>query len=93
MSTPVNPDHYKKGGLEVIDILAAKLTAEEFKGFCKGNIIKYVTRANYKNGVEDIKKARTYCDFLIEFMGGNDADEETDKVQKFFDMLLGGDKE
>ena len=34
--------------------------------FCTGNIIKYVLRHNLKNGVEDLKKAKQYIDFLIE---------------------------
>jgi len=61
----INPDHYKIGGIETIDIVKAKLSREEFIGFCKGNIIKYVTRANYKNGLEDYKKAQWYLDKLI----------------------------
>lgn len=61
-----SPDHYKKGGIDVITILKAKISPEEFKGFCKGNILKYVMRADHKNGVEDLKKARVYLDWLIE---------------------------
>ena len=34
--------------------------------FCEGNVVKYVTRWKFKNGVEDLKKARQYLDFLIE---------------------------
>lgn len=33
--------------------------------FCEGNVIKYVCRYKKKNGVEDLKKARQYIDFLI----------------------------
>tara|TARA_R110002153_G_scaffold257748_1_gene417030 strand:- start:6 stop:323 length:318 start_codon:yes stop_codon:yes gene_type:complete len=61
----INPNHYKIGGVEVFDFLKAKLTLEELNGFCKGNIIKYITRANHKNGIEDIKKAQWYLDKLI----------------------------
>lgn len=59
------PEHYRQGGMETIDILKAKLSPEAFKGFCIGNVIKYVTRAEYKNGIEDYKKAKQYLDFLI----------------------------
>ena len=62
----VNPDHYKVGGIEVIDILKAKLTPEQLEGFLLGNIIKYTTRAGYKNGVQDLKKAQWYLTYLIE---------------------------
>lgn len=34
-------------------------------GFLEGNIIKYITRYKFKNGVEDLKKARVYLDKLI----------------------------
>lgn len=60
----INPDHYKEGGIEVIDILKAKLTPEEFRGFLKGNVIKYTFRARLKNGEEDYKKANWYSTFL-----------------------------
>ncbi len=59
------PAHYKQGGLEVITVLRKKLTKEEFKGFCKGNILKYVMRADYKHGSEDYKKAKIYLEWLI----------------------------
>ena len=60
------PSHYTSGGLEVKIILKKKLTPEEFKGFCKGNVLKYVLRAEYKNGVEDYKKAMQYLKWIIE---------------------------
>ena len=47
-NTPTSPAHYKQGGLEVITILRKKMSKEEFKGFCKGNILKYVLRAEHK---------------------------------------------
>lgn len=64
------PDYYKAGGFETIDYLHAFLTEDEFNGFCKGNIIKYVSRANRKNGIEDIRKARDYLRYLITSMKG-----------------------
>ena len=65
-NTPTSPAHYKQGGLEVITILRKKMSKEEFKGFCKGNILKYILRAEHKNGVEDYKKAMQYLKWLIE---------------------------
>ena len=67
---PMTPDYYKAEGVETIDYLHAFLTEDEFNGFCKGNIIKYVSRANRKNGVEDIRKARDYMRYLITSMEG-----------------------
>ena len=64
---PVNhPSHYTTGKHEVIDILQDKLSPEEFKGFLKGNILKYVLRAEHKNGMEDYKKCHWYLTKLIE---------------------------
>lgn len=61
----INPSHYIQGGMELIDVMEAFLTPDEFKGFLKGNIIKYTCRANNKNGVEDLKKMFWYADKLI----------------------------
>jgi hypothetical protein len=71
MSDNVNhPKHYMMGGLEVIQILEAKLTKEEFEGYLKGNVLKYVFRFKDKNGVEDLEKAKWYLDKLIKVCGG-----------------------
>ncbi len=62
----ISPNHYNQGGIEAIDSIRSALTAEEFAGFCKGNILKYVIREKHKNGVEDLKKAQKYMEWLIE---------------------------
>lgn len=62
----INPSHYIFGGIETIEYLKAKMTADEFRGFLKGNVLKYVSREAEKNGVEDLKKAKWYLDKLIE---------------------------
>lgn len=62
-----NPSHYTEGGIETIDFIKAKLTGEEFAGYCKGNALKYLSRANLKgNPVEDIGKAKRYLEILLE---------------------------
>lgn len=61
-----SPDHYTKGGIETIDYIKAKLSPEEFADYCKGNVLKYVSRESDKGGTEDLKKARVYLDWLIE---------------------------
>ena len=62
----INPRHYKRGGIELIDVMKAELSPEEFKGFCKAIILKYICRADKKNGLEDIKKAVWYLNKYIE---------------------------
>ena len=59
------PERYKHGDIECIDAIESALTPEEFEGFCKGNIIKYVWRENHKGGKEDLKKAVWYLERLI----------------------------
>ncbi|WP_332407165.1 DUF3310 domain-containing protein [Pseudolactococcus laudensis] len=63
----INPNHYIFGGIETIEYLKAKLTPEEYRGFLKGNVLKYVSREAEKNGIEDLKKDKWYLDKLIEF--------------------------
>lgn len=60
-----NPAHYTQGGIETLDFIKAKLTKEAYKGFLQANIIKYVTRYEHKNGVEDLQKAEFYLRELI----------------------------
>ena len=54
------PPHYKQGDIECIDAIRAALTPEEFRGYCKGNALKYVWRERYKGGTESIGKAEYY---------------------------------
>ena len=67
-----NPSHYKinlKDGreVEVVDIIKAVLTEEEFKGFVKGNAIKYNLRAGKKGKeYQDLMKAREVLGWLEE---------------------------
>ena len=56
------PKHYNQGNIQTIDIIE---DMGDGPSFCRGNIIKYVSRYQYKNGVEDLKKARWYLDRLI----------------------------
>ena len=68
MHDPVNsPKHYADtdGGIECIEAIEASMSMEEFKGFLKGNVQKYVWRYAQKNGAEDLKKAKWYLDRLI----------------------------
>ena len=59
------PSHYTDGNIECIDYIQDKLTPEEFQGFCKGNALKYISRAGKKNPDkynEDLKKAIWYLE-------------------------------
>jgi hypothetical protein len=59
-----HPPHYTQGKVECIDAIESALTAEEFRGYCKGVVIKYCWRESHKGGDEDLKKARWYLNRL-----------------------------
>jgi hypothetical protein len=63
-----HPSHYGNGKIEYIDYLEDFLTKEEFIGYLRGNIGKYLHRWRYKNGVEDLEKSQWYLTKLIEVM-------------------------
>lgn len=57
----VGGDHYKKMPTQPWVIIA-----EQKLDFWEGNVLKYLLRYKTKNGVDDLKKARHYLDYLIE---------------------------
>ena len=59
-----HPPHYNKYGVECIDALRAA-TGEGFEYYLQGNVIKYMWRYRYKNGIEDLKKANWYLELMI----------------------------
>ncbi|EPP1589690.1 DUF3310 domain-containing protein [Listeria monocytogenes] len=61
-----NPSHYTSGGIETLDYIKAKV--KDYPSYAAGNILKYVSRYEYKNGIEDLKKAQFYLNDLIEWM-------------------------
>lgn len=69
MADMVNhPNHYTQGGIELIDVMEAKMGTREFEGYLQGAIIKYVFRYHHKgNPVQDLKKAEWYLRRLIEY--------------------------
>jgi len=65
--TAHDPEHYKVGGIESIDVIRAKLSPEAYRGFCLGNAMKYVHRAGHKDAaVDDAKKAIVYLEWFAE---------------------------
>jgi hypothetical protein len=63
-----HPPHYTEGGIECIEAIEAQLTAEEYRGYLKGNCIKYLWRERHKGGVESLKKAQWYLNRLIQYL-------------------------
>lgn len=69
------PRHYANQSIEPIEYMRAAMTNEEFIGYCCGNVIKYCSRWRFKGGVEDLRKARRYLDWMIEAIEGEKAKE------------------
>jgi hypothetical protein len=65
----VGGDHYKNMGVQPWKAMECWMTPEEFRGFLKGNAIKYLARSNAKGGAEDVRKAGHYITKLTEVMG------------------------
>lgn len=59
----VGGDHYQRLAIQPWDAMAAWMTPEQFAGFLRGNIIKYIARN--KGGIEDLQKAMHYLEKLI----------------------------
>lgn len=74
---PENQTHYLNCGVQPIELMFRVLTPEEFKGFLKGNMIKYAMRAGKKQGEsadKDTEKFIAYSDWLNQF-------EESDAIE------------
>jgi len=64
----MKPEYYENNGQDLIKRFEdGLLTIDETRGFLKGNVYKYITRYQEKNGMEDLQKAKTYLDRLEEF--------------------------
>ena len=66
-SDPVNcPNHYAHSEVECIDAIKAQLSPDEYKGYLRGALVKYIWRYDHKGKpVEDLSKARWYLERLI----------------------------
>ena len=61
-----NPPHYNRKNIEAICAIEASMDEEEFRGYLKGNTLKYMWRYKYKDcPVEDLEKAQYYLNLLI----------------------------
>lgn len=61
-----SPSHYKQGERETIENIRDTISSEGYQGYCVGNVVKYLARYKFKNGLEDVRKAKKYIEFLGE---------------------------
>jgi hypothetical protein len=89
----INPNHYKQGQVECIDAIESSMTKDQFKGYLKGNIIKYMWRYENKGKVEDLKKSQWYLNKLIEsveapeFVHPNSVEYKDEQISSPFSVL------
>ncbi|WP_322622127.1 DUF3310 domain-containing protein [Aedoeadaptatus coxii] len=86
------PSHYVlSDGSDSMDALAKILGFDEFKGFLRGNAIKYLIRYKQKGGIEDLKKARDYINRLIAIVEKTDENDlrSVAEVAEAFRKILG----
>jgi len=62
----INPNYYKAKTIETIEAIRSQLSTDEFRGYLKGQVWKYLSRHREKNGCEDLQKAKWYMDYLSE---------------------------
>lgn len=92
-----NPQHYKIGNLETIDLI--QQTVKDFGSVCQANILKYGIRANKKhdNPKDDIQKIIRYGEFWLNHLEGKSASsprvEEIATIDKLNDMLNSQEQE
>ena len=77
MSVDPKSNYYDQGGHQVNDVIRAKLTPEQYRGWLLGNVIKYSGRANWKGTFErDVEKITVYSGLLREFNEEDPQQEE-----------------
>ena len=60
-----SPEHYNMLDIEAINLIEMSMTKEEFLGYLKGNVLKYIIRYKHKgNASEDLDKGKWYLDKL-----------------------------
>ena len=61
-----SPSHYMHGKKETIDVIRDCMESDEYHGYLKGNVLKYVSRYKFKGEpLEDLQKANWYLNRLI----------------------------
>jgi hypothetical protein len=93
MNDPVSyPAHYTQGGIEAIQAIEASMTADEFLGWLKGNILKYLWRWRHKGGAQDLAKAQFYLGVMIERAKREEAEKAKGLAEAKASVLVASDK-
>lgn len=77
MNSNTNPLYYQKGNIEVIDFIL-----DQKMDYLTANVQKYIARWRFKDGIEDLRKARWFLDKLIEQQMNNaDTDNKLNRLK------------
>ena len=68
----IGGNHYNKYQIQPIAALKDWLSEKEYRGYLRGNAIKYQVRYRDKGGAEDLKKAQWYLNELLKLESGSD---------------------
>ena len=79
-----SPPDYNKYGVECIEAIQSA-TGEGYEYYLQGNIIKYLWRYRYKNGVQDLEKAQWYLTRLINIKKKSNEDSLGDILSEMSD--------
>lgn len=71
LNKQVGGNHYKQFAIQPVEFINANNLS-----YMQGNVIKYVVRYPFKNGITDLEKAKHYIEMLIEFERNKQLDKE-----------------
>jgi hypothetical protein len=77
-------EHYRKTGIEPIDVLYNWLSLDQYVAFCVGNVLKYVARHEHKGqAASDLKKAISYLDYILDALAQRNVYANNHKMSRF----------
>ncbi|UTR05413.1 DUF3310 domain-containing protein [Alkalihalobacillus sp. LMS6] len=83
MTNSKKPSHYESK-IDPLTYMKANMSQANYEGFLIGNVIKYVTRYQKKNGLEDLKKAADYLNKAIEMYEEQDPNSIMKSIQETY---------
>ena len=87
-----HPAHYEQNcSLECIQVMELVFGAEAMTHFCMCNAFKYMWRYKHKNGLEDLKKASWYLDYIVDSVPVGDMTYEF--MDNLLDQLMEGEQD
>jgi hypothetical protein len=75
LASQVGSTHYVTKSIQPWTAMESWMSPEEFEGFLRGNVIKYIARYKDKDGIKDILKAKHYLEKLLECLETRKQDE------------------